>query len=140
MRDTPYGYDIIGGKAVVNSEKAAKILKICDNYLSGMSFVDAAADVGMVKKHCQVKRMIQNRRLTGDDFYPAILTEDMARRIEEERSRRAKAMGRDHLSHKRVEKISVQKDFFIPRIPEKYKNPIRQAEFAYSLIRREVRE
>lgn len=35
MKHTPYGYRIIGGKAVVNEEEAEIIRKICDNYLSG---------------------------------------------------------------------------------------------------------
>ena len=31
MQHTPYGYDIIGGKAVVNEEQASNIHKICDD-------------------------------------------------------------------------------------------------------------
>ena len=37
MKHTPYGYDIVGGVAVVNEEQAAVIRQICENYLSGMS-------------------------------------------------------------------------------------------------------
>lgn len=33
MKHTPYGYDIVGGKAVVNEKQAAIIRKICENYL-----------------------------------------------------------------------------------------------------------
>ena len=40
--------------------------------------------------HCGVKRMIQNKKLLGDSFYPPILTEETARQIEEERIRREK--------------------------------------------------
>ena len=47
MQHTPYGYDIISGKAVVNEEQVSNIHKICENYLGGMSFISAAADVGL---------------------------------------------------------------------------------------------
>lgn len=138
MQHTPYGYDIIGGKAVVNEEQASNIHKICENYLGGMSFISAAADVGFTMSHCGVKRMIQNKKLLGDDFYPAILTEETARQIEAERVRREKALGRDKRGHKIVEKAKGHTAFSISRVPIKYDNPIKQAEYAYSLIQSEV--
>ena len=138
MQHTPYGYEIVSGKAVVNEEQAAQIRKICENYLSGMSFIAAAANVGLTMSHCQVKRMIQNERYLGDSFYPAILTEETARQIERERIRREKALGRDRRRKKKVEQAKVYTDFSIPRVPKKYEDPIRQAEYAYSLIKSEV--
>ncbi len=138
MQHTPYGYEIVSGKAVVNEEQAAQIRKICENYLSGMSFIAAAANVGLTMSHCQVKRMIQNERYLGDSFYPAILTEETARQIEQERIRREKALGRDRRRKKKVEQAKVYTDFSIPRVPKKYEDPIRQAEYAYSLIKSEV--
>ena len=138
MQHTPYGYEIIGGKAVVDEEKADQIRKICENYLDGMSFIAAAKDVGLTMSHCGVKRMIQNKRYLGDSFYPAILTEETARRIEEERLRREKALGRDRGGRKKVEKPKIATSFTIPRVLEQYTDPIRQAEYAYSLIQSEV--
>lgn len=138
MQHTPYGYDIIGGKAVVNEEQASNIHKICENYLGGMSFISAAADVGLTMSHCGVKRMIQNKKLLGDDFYPAILMEETARHIEDERVRREKALGRDKKGHKKVEKAKGHTAFSISRVPIKYDNPIKQAEYAYSLVQSEV--
>lgn len=139
MQHTPFGYDIIDGKAVINEENAAKLRKICENYLSGMSFISAAADVGLTMNHCGVKRMIQNKRYLGDSFYPAIITEETAHRIEEERLRREKMLGRDGRPHKKVQKAQIFEQFSIPRVPEKYKDPVRQAEYAYSLIKSEVK-
>ena len=49
MEHTPYGYDIIGGRAVINEGQAANIRQICENYLSGMSFKNAAAAVGLAR-------------------------------------------------------------------------------------------
>lgn len=138
MKHTPYGYKIVGGKAVVDEEKAAAIRKICDNYLSGMSLIAAAADVGIDMKHCGVKNLIQNKRYTGDSFYPAIITQETARRIEEERLRRAKALGRDNKERRTDKKPIIYTEFSLQRVPVKYKNPVKQAEFAYSLIQSEV--
>ena len=138
MQHTPYGYDIIGGKAVVNEEQASNIHKIFENYLGGMFFISAAADVGLTMSHCGVKRMIQNKTLLGDSFSPVILTAETARQIEEERIRREKSLGRDQRGHKKVEKVKVHTAFSMPRVPRKYDNPIRQAEFAYSLIKSEM--
>ncbi len=138
MEHTPYGYKIAGGKAVIDEEKAANLRKICENYLSGMSFIDAAASVGLTMTHCGVKHMIQNRRYLGDSFYPAILTEETARKVEEERLRREKALGRDKRRKKEIETPTIYTGFSLPRVPARYKNPVRQAEFAYSLIRNEV--
>lgn len=38
MKHTPYGYDIVGGAAVINEEQAANLRKLCENYLSGICF------------------------------------------------------------------------------------------------------
>lgn len=138
MRHTPYGYKIIDSKAVVDEEKTAQVRKICENYLSGMSFINAAADVGLTMTHCEVKHMIQNGRYLGDSFYPAIITEEIARRIEAERVRRAKALCRDNRGRKKQPRPTIYKNFSIPKVPEKYTNPIKQAEYAYSLIQSEV--
>lgn len=138
MEHTPYGYRIVSGKAVIDDQEAANLRKICENYLSGMSFVKAAADVGITMKHCGVKHMIQNKRYLGDDFYPAILTEETARRIEEERLRREKALGRDKLPRKGDEKAPIHTNFTMPKVSMKYEDPIRQAEYAYSQIESEV--
>lgn len=138
MRHTPYGYAFVDGKVVIDEEKAAKLRKICENYLGGMSFVAAAADVGLTMTHCGVKGMILNKRYLGDNFYPAILTQETVRRIEEERLKREEALGRERKSHRKESKAIVHERFSIPRVPKKYKDPISQAEYVYSLIKSEV--
>ena len=138
MEHTPYGYEIVNGKAVVNKEKAVIILKICENYLNGMSLEKAAGAAGLTMGHCRVKRLLQNKRYLGDDFYPAILSEDLVCRIKEEMLKREKALGRDHRKHKEIKQPIIYSSFSIPRIPPKYKDPCKQAEFAYSLIQSEV--
>ena len=138
MQHTPYGYEIIGGKAVIDEEKAGQIRKICENYLSGMSFIAAAEDVGLIMSHCGVKRMIQNERYLGDEFYPAILTKEVTENVEKERLRREKMLGRNDRPGKALPEAKVCTCFRVLKITQKYKDPIRQAEYAYSQIRNEV--
>lgn len=138
MQHTPYGYDIVDGRAVINPEKAETLKKVIKNYLSGMAFTAAAADAGLTMSHCGVKRLIQNERYLGDSFYPAIITEETARAIEEERLRREKALGRQNRPKKEQSTVPVGKRFMIPAIEPKYEDPVLQAEYAYSLIEMEV--
>ena len=74
MKHTPYGYDIVDGKAVINEEQAEKMRALCENYLSGMSMAGAAKAAGVKASHSNIKKMMHNTRYLGDDFYPAILT------------------------------------------------------------------
>ena len=139
MEHTPYGYEIIDGRAVINEEQAANIRQICENYLSGMSLMKAAAAVGLAICHSGVKNLMLNKRYLGNGFYPMILTEETVRKVEEERIRRETALGRKRQkgTHSASKGI-VYTEFTAPKIKLKYKNPVRQAEYAYSLIRNEV--
>lgn len=134
MKHTPYGYNIVGGKAVVDEEKAENLKKIIDEYLSGMSFAAAAETVGLKMSHCGVKRMIQNPKYLGDSFYPAILSEETARRIEEERLKRAKQLGRDNKTKKSFSPVPIETEFTSLKAEPKYDDPVLQAQYSYSLI------
>ena len=85
-----------------------------------------------------LRNLLKKKEYIGTDYYPAIITEETARRIEAERVRRAKALGRDNRGRKKQPKPMIYKNFSIPRVPEKYQDPIKQAEYAYSLIQSEV--
>ena len=134
MKHTPYGYDIVGGAAVINEEQAANLRKLCENYLSGMSFVQAAKDVGLEMKHSGVKRMMQNPRYLGDDFYPAILTAEIAQAVEAERLRRD-ALYKGTRYTKDAVTTEIPTRFVMKRTALKYQDPIKQAEYAYSQIK-----
>ena len=137
MKHTPYGYMIVDGKAVVDPEKAENLKRIIDAYLSGMSFTAAAMTVGITMSHCGVKHLIQNPRYLGDSFYPAILTEDTAQAIEDERIRREQKLGRER-SKKEFTAMSASVSFTAEKAEQKYDDPVAQAEYAYSLIESEV--
>ena len=137
MVHTPYGYRIVGGKAVIDEEQAANIRKMCEDYLAGKALIKVAATVGLSMSHSQVKRLLQNPRYLGDEFYPAILSEDITQKIEAERARREKALGRDGRKKRAAPTGVVITKFSAPKIMVKYKDPVRQAEYAYSMIRNE---
>lgn len=134
MKHTPYGYDIVGGAAVINEEQAANLRKLYENYLSGMSFVQAAKDVGLEMKHSGVKRLMQNPRYLGDDFYPAILTAEIAQEVEAERLRRDALYKGTRYTKEAVVTV-IPTSFAMKRTAPKYKDPIKQAEYAYSQIK-----
>ena len=134
MKHTPYGYDIVGGAAVINEEQAANLRKLCENYLSGMSFVQAAKDVGLEMKHSGVKRLMQNPRYLGDDFYPAILTAEITQAVEAERLRRDALYKGTRYTKEAVTTV-IPTRFAMNLIAPKYQDPIKQAEYAYSQIK-----
>ena len=134
MKHTPYGYDIVGGAAVINEEQAAVIRQICENYLSGMSFVQAALTAGINMKHSGVKRLMQNPRYLGDDFYPAILTAEIAQAVEAERLRRDALYKGTRYTKEAVTTV-IPTRFSMKRTAPKYQDPIKQAEYAYSQIK-----
>ena len=133
MKHTPYGYDIVGGAAVINENQAANLRKLCENYLSGMSFVQAAKDVGLEMKHSGVKRLMQNPRYLGDDFYPAILTAEIAQAVEAERLRRDALYKGTRYTKEAVTTV-IPTRFAMKCTAPKYQDPIKQAEYAYSQI------
>ena len=134
MKHTLYGYNIVGGMAVINEEQAVNLRKLCENYLSGMSFVQAAKDVGLEMKHSGVKRLMQNPRYLGDDFYPAILTAEIARAVEAERLRRDALYKGTRYTKEAVTTV-IPTRFSMKRTAPKYQDPIKQAEYAYSQIK-----
>lgn len=134
MKHTPYGYDIVGGAAVINEEQAANLRKLCENYLFSMSFVQAAKDVGLEMKHSGVKRLMQNPRYLGDDFYPAILTAEIAQAVEAERLRRDALYKGTRYTKEAVTTV-IPTRFAMKRIAPKYQDPIKQAEYTYSQIK-----
>ena len=70
MKHTPYGYDIVGGAAVINEEQAANLRRLCENYLSGMSFVQAAKDAGLGMKHSGVRTPVTLETISTPRYLP----------------------------------------------------------------------
>lgn len=138
----PYGYVIEDGNAVIDEVSAKQVRLLYDNYLSGDSLQNAASKAGINTWHGTVSKMLSNKKYLGTRYYPAIIERDLFDTVQEERHRRAVALGRIH-----EEDINEPPALDIPPAPlkfwmkplkAKFQDPYKQAEFAYSLIESEV--
>ncbi len=137
-----YGYTVVDGKAKVDETQAAQVRTLYDNYLAGDSLYKAAAKAGICTWHGQASRMISNSTYLGTEFYPAIIDEETFQKAQEERHKRAVALGRINRKATALPN-SASADpevrFWMKKVEVKFTDPYKQAEFAYSLIEREVR-
>lgn len=138
MGHTPYGYRIENGTAVIDDIAADKLRKLYENYLSGMSLKKAAAGAGIDTYHGTVKRLLTNRHYIGDNFYPAIIDDEIFNKAQMELTARAAALGRTNKATKqtipKAPTIFSIKDIFEPYGKS---DPAIRAEFIYSLIESE---
>ena len=137
MGHTPYGYRIVDGKAVIDEAAATQIRELYKNYLSGLSLTNAAKEAGLDLLHSGAKRMMRNKHYLGDDFYPAIIAKGSFDAVDVELNKRSRKLGRNN----RYNAPKVKRPptaFRLGDITENYDNPIRQAEYLYSLIESEV--
>ena len=139
MAHTPYGYRIVDGKAVVDEEQATNVRAIFTDYLSGTALTAAAAKVGLKMYHGSVGRLLRNRHYLGDEFYPTIIDQEIFDAVEEKRMEKSKGLGRvRELIEAPKPQCSTQ--FRMPKVIQKYEDPFKQAEYAYSLIESEVKD
>lgn len=137
MGHTPYGYRIENGKAVVDEIVAEKVKYLYKGYLEGLSLKDAAKKAGIDCYHSTVAKMLQNKHYLGDEFYPPIIDEDTFEKAKTERQKRAEKLGRVWEA-KEEPKMDLEMKFKAKPLEQKYDNPFKQAEYAYSLIESEV--
>lgn len=137
MGHTPFGYKIKNGKAVIDEVCADKIRKLYENYLNGLSLSKAAEKAGIDTYHGTVKRIIENKHYIGDNFYPTIIDKETYESAQTEIKNRAIQLGRN----KKVKETAPRKaptNFTFGIVAEFFDNPIKQAEYLYSLIESEV--
>lgn len=137
MGHTPYGYRIENGQAIIDEAAAATIRDLYKNYLSGMGLSDAAKKTGLETYHGTAKRIMLNKHYLGDNFYPAIIDKATFDAIPVELEKRADKLGR--LDLKRTPRVKpIPTDFLMGQAEQELPNPLKQAEYLYSLIRPEV--
>ena len=139
MGHTPFGYRIENGIAVVDEPAAAKIRQLYQNYLDGLSLSKAAAEAGIKTYHGTAKRLMENEHYLGDSFYPAIIDDDTYRKAQEERKRRATALGRNNKKTQKRQ-IQIPTFFHVGEVTAFYNDPIKQAEYLYNLIESEMKQ
>ena len=133
----PYGYRIEDGKAVVDEVQAEQVRTFFKEYISGKALMVAAEMVGLKLFHGSAGRMLRNTHYLGDEYYPAIIDQELFDKAEEERQSRASQLGRVR-ELKVKEMPAVPLHFKMERQAKVFYDPYEQAEYAYSLIESEV--
>ncbi|MCH5139010.1 recombinase [Clostridiaceae bacterium UIB06] len=118
-------------------ERYFKVNKLFEAYLRGLSLLVAAKEAGIDTYHGTAGKMLRNKRYLGDDYYPAIIDGGIFEKTEAERIKRATALGRVWDEKETVEDPCLATTFKVGVVEQKYKNPLKQAEYAYSLIESE---
>ena len=101
-----------------------------------MSLSKAAAEAGIPTYHGTAKRLMETAHYLGDDFYPAIIDKDTYQKAQEERIRRATMLGRNN-KKTQMREIQIPTHFYMKDGVALHDNPVRQAEYLYSLIESE---
>lgn len=136
MRITLYGYRIKNGKACVDKEKAAKVQKLFDGYISGLALRTAALEAGIDTFHGSAGRMLKNKKYMGTEYYPAIVDEETFQKAQIERENRAVKLGRVREVEEDLQIIPPTK-FRLKSQEIMFDDPFKQAEYAYSMIESE---
>ena len=136
MRMTLFGYSIKNGKAFIDKENAVKVQKLFDGYIRGLSLRTAALEAGIDTFHGSAGRMLQNKKYVGTEFYPAIVSEEIFDKVQEERKKRAVKLGRVREVEEDLPIISPTK-FSFRSTDIMFDEPFKQAEYAYSMIESE---
>lgn len=82
------------------------------------------------------KRLMETTHYLGDSFYPAIIDKDTYQKAQEERKSRATALGRNN-KKTQMRKLQIPTRFHMVEVAALYDNPVKQAEYLYSLIESE---
>ena len=93
---TPYGYNIINGRAVIDEQKAEQLKLYFSGYLEGLSMADAARIARLPLSASTYSNLLKRKEYGGTDFYPAIIDPVYQEKLEQEWERR-----KEENSHRR---------------------------------------
>ncbi len=85
---TPYGYRIVRGEALIDSEQALNLRTLFRLYLEGFTIEDAGHDAGIPKGNTGTAALLSNPVYLGTDFYPRILSDEVFQAVQAERAKR----------------------------------------------------
>lgn len=135
MTHTPFGYKVVNAEAVIDESISEKIRQLYREYLSCGSMSAAARKVGINKTHSVIGRILRNVNYLGNDYYPQIVDEELFNKVQELRKNNAKSQNRIR-DFKEPESV-ILKNYKLGKVEEKYTDPYKQAEYAYSIIEEE---
>lgn len=103
-RHTPLGYRIVNGKADIVPEAAQIVKAVFQAYLGGTSTYQIAKDLtkqGVLNashkpswNHGSVGKILENRKYTGDEFYPSLIESGIFEQVQKRRQETVKSLGR----------------------------------------------
>ena len=137
MAHTPYGYNIIDGKAVIDNTQADQVRALFEADISGMGLMAAAKKAGLNIYHGSAGRMLRNTHYLGDEYYPEIIDKATFDKAEEVRMAKANYLKKYDKELKVKESPEIPSQFKMARPRKKYSNPYEQAEYLYGLIESE---
>ena len=88
MVTTPYGYRIVHGEAVIDTEEALNLRTFFRLYLQGFPIENAGKDAGIKMSLTATGMMLSNRTYLGDGFFPLIIDEETFEAAQVEREKR----------------------------------------------------
>ena len=94
------------------------------------------AEAGIPTYHGTAKRLMGTVHYLGDSFYPAIIDKETYQKAQEERKRRATKLGRNN-KQTQMRKLQIPTHFHMGEVAALHDNPMKQAEYLYSLIESE---
>lgn len=137
MAHTPFGYKIVNGRIEIHAREYEQLKFLIQSYLSGKSLANAARESGINRSHGGITRILTDERYLGNEMFPRLISKEQFEQLKEERFKRAKKLGRLNRT-KEEESFTPSFKFMIGKMENKYDNPIKQAEYVYSLIKEEV--
>lgn len=137
MAHIPYGYKIEDGTAVIDKIASERVKKVFEHYMSGASLDKCSKESGINKSSCCIGRILQDEKYLGKGFYPKLIDDEIFDAAQLERMRRAVALGRVFEYPNGGGKTVLECKYKLGKVKDKYSDPYKQAEYAYSQIERE---
>lgn len=111
--------------------------QIFTGYIGGLTLRRAAEEAGLKRSHSSVKKILQNKRYLGDDFYPVIIDQETFDAAEAELKRREEEAGwnKEPVGNS-VSRVPLKR-FQVKKINRVFRDPYQQAEYVYGLIESE---
>ena len=105
QRHMPIGYRMIDGIITIKDDKAELDRRVFDYYVSGISMLQVAkkfTDMGVLNangksfwNHGSIGKILSNVKYIGDEFYPAIITEELFEKAKQRRKEQSVLLNRN---------------------------------------------
>ena len=88
MAQIPYGYRIEKGRAIADTDDAARIGSFITAYLGGLSVKQAKITSEIPLSESSLNQLLQNETYLGTDYYPPLMTAEVFHSVQKERQKR----------------------------------------------------